>query len=385
MPAPEADLTAPSGPATADRVRSVLRSLGPLCDPDGFVPFDRFMEVALYAEGLGYYAGDRSPTGPAGDFYTAPQVHPLFGATLGDRARAVHRALGERRPLRLVELGPGDGSLAAGLFAAFREAGGAPDGTEYLLIERAPSLGRATLERLGEAADSAGVRVRLGTSVGGDGPFEGIVIANELLDAQPCRRLRWTGREWTELGVEIDGAHLRPAERPLTSPVPPPALPSGPEPGTIVELSPVAEAIVREIADHLVGGVAIVVDYGAEEEELVRGHPRGTLAAVRGHRPVDDPLEAPGATDLSAFVNFSRVRSAARRAGLVELAYSSQAEALGRWGFPARFEADVRRTRSSEEEVRLRLAAKNLLFGFEGFRALELAARASAPALRGLT
>jgi len=96
---------------------------------------------------------------------------------------------------------------------------------------------------------------------------------------------------------------------------------------------------------------------------------------VRGHRSVRDPLATPGATDLSVFVNFTRVRAVATAAGLQELAFRRQAEALGDWGFPRLLEEALRAAPSAEAEVRVRLSAKNLLFGFERFRALELAPR----------
>jgi SAM-dependent MidA family methyltransferase len=110
-----------------------------------------------------------------------------------------------------------------------------------------------------------------------------------------------------------------------------------------------------------------------EESELLVAHPFGTLAAVRRHENVDDPFEEPGACDLSVFVNFTRIRAAAATAGFRELAFRSQAEALGAWGYPALLEEAVRSAPSAEAEVRLRLASKNLLFGFERFCALELA------------
>src|SRR5208283_6157400 len=107
----------------------------------------------------------------------------------------------------------------------------------------------------------------------------------------------------------------------------------------------------------------------------VTAHRSGTLTAVRRHRFVDDPFAEPGTSDLSVFVNFTRVRAAAARAGLREVAFRRQAEALGEWGFPRLLEEAIRAAPSTEAEVRTRLAAKNLLFGFERFCALELAPR----------
>jgi len=323
--------------------------------------------------------------GPAGDFYTAAHVHPLFGKAVAERVRTVRRLLGRGRPFRVVEVGPGDGTLAETVLTALGRAPEGTEGVEYLLAERSLSLGQAALERVEASGRMAGISVRLAESVSADGPFEGVVLANELLDALPTRRLEWTGSVWRELGIRIVGGAVVASSAPLRSSVPAPELPVTEEPGTVLEVSTEAEGWVREVADHLARGLAIVIDYGMEQSELLAGHRSGTLAAVRAHQPVDDPLSDPGASDLSMFVNFTRVRAAARRAGLVEVAYSSQSEALGAWGFPALFEAEVRAASSAEADVRLRLAAKSLLFGFDRFRVLELAAPAGSAELRAAT
>lgn len=367
--APADDDAPRAPPEIAERLRA-------RADPDGFVPFDRFMDVALYSDGVGLYARERSPLGPEGDFYTAAQFHPLFARTIAARLRELLSPRLEAGPARLVEIGPGDGSLAAGVIEALASLPGR-DRFEYVLLERAAPLRRRALERAGPAGEAAGIRVRAGTSIGAEGPFVGVVLANELFDALPVRRLRWTGAEWKELGVTVTDGPLRAAEAARTDPVPPPPLPADLPPGTVVEVSSAGEALVREVADHLVDGELLVLDYGLGERELTAGHPRGGLRAVRRHRAVDDPLSSPGETDLSVFVNFDRLRSAARSAGLVELSFRSQAEALGAWGFPDLLAEALRAAPTSEAEVRLRLAAKNLLFGFERFCALELAPRSS--------
>ena len=366
------DRAEPSAGATPAAIAPELSAaLGRRADESGFLRFDRFMEVALYGDRVGYYAGPAPPFGPEGDFYTAPRVSPLFGRTIAAHLATLREELGKERPFSIVELGAGDGTLADSILASLPE--GDRGGLEYILVERSPTLARLALERASHAAERRDVSVRLAPSLGEIGPFRGAVVANEVLDAQPARRLRWTGSAYEELGVRLEGDRLVADVRSDAGPIPGPALPSTLEAGQIVEISPMAEALVRETADHLVQGIALFLDYGLEEPALLRGHPGGTLAAVRGHRFVDDPLSRPGATDLSTFVNFTRVREVARRAGLEERAFRSQAEALGDWGFPRWLEEDQGRAPSAEERVRLQLAAKNLLFGFERFRVLELA------------
>ncbi len=347
------------------RVEVALRAAG---DPEGFVPFDRFVEIALYLPSDGFYAtGHR--LGAAGDFYTASHVHPVFGRSLGRRIFEEFERIGRPDRFRVVEVGPGDGTLALDILEEVGPRLPARTSFTYALVERSPYLGAGAMERLARAGD-----VRRSDSLGADGPFEGVVVANELLDALPFRRLVRRGRAWKEVGVRWGKDRWEWAESSERD-LPPPPLPETAEDGTIVEVSPSAEALVREIGDHLENGAAILLDYGAEESELARGRPSGTLAAVRDHRNLPDPLEEPGSADLSAFVNFTRVRAAAERSGLTETAYGPQREALVRWGIEDAIRDAMASAGTSEAEVKTRLAVKNLLFGFENFQVLELRPR----------
>jgi len=362
----------------------LLQALQARCEPSGFLPYDRFMEVALYAPGVGYYDRPRSPFGPEGDYYTAPRVHPIFARALANRLAEVRAAVAPGRPFALVDLGCGDGTLLAGILQALGERGIA-EGILAFGIDRAESRRQATLR----AASSSASRPspRCARALADLGPVTGLVLAHELLDAQPARRLEWDGQRWRELGFELTGDHVVPATTGLVRPVPPPSLPrlGTEEAGTVLEIAPTAEGLIREVADHLDQGLLLVVDFGAEERELLAAHPRGTVAAVRAHRAVPTPWAAPGEVDLSTFVNFTRIRDAARRAGLVEVAYRSQADALAAWGISAELEREVENLATSEEKVRARLAAKNLLFGFGTYRVLELAPTAPAAGGHGPT
>jgi SAM-dependent MidA family methyltransferase len=369
-------MTPPTGPnPPADRLRAeTLRALlESSADRAGFVPYDRFMELALYGDGVGFYTREDSPFGREGDYYTAAHASPLFGRSIAERVTSVLRSLPAAVPLSVVEIGPGDGTLAESVVARIDADRTLAPRVDYVLVERSPTLAARSIERLTPVHDSRTVRVRVSGGVGADGPFSGVVLANEVLDAQPARRLVWTGDDWDELGVRVVGEHIVPATEKRARSVPAPELPRPLAPGAVLEVSPMAEGLVREVADHLEDGVFLALDYGMEETELLAAHPSGTLAAVRRHRPVDDPLADPGGSDLSVFVNFSRLRAVAARSGLSEVAFQRQSEALGTWGFPRLFEEAVRSAVSPEDEVRIRLAAKNLLFGFERFYALELA------------
>ncbi|HTW40138.1 MAG TPA: SAM-dependent methyltransferase [Thermoplasmata archaeon] len=358
------------------RSRIVLDRLRVLAGDGGVLPFDRFMEVALYGKDVGFYERTRTPLGRTGDFYTAAHTTPLFAQTLAQRIRTIRRALGGSSVFWVVELGPGDGTLAEGVLRSLKDD---PPGLEYILVERSDARLRETRDRL--RTSSGSISVRTAASVGSLGAFRGVAIGNEFLDAQPARRLRWHDGEWHEVGVRVRDDRVESTELPVERAVPGRALPTPAGEPLTVEISPAAEGTVREVADHLVAGAAIFLDYGAEETELVRGHPDGTLAGVRDHRFLANPLDAPGTADLSTFVNFSRVRDVALASGLVPGPLRSQAETLGAWGYPALLDAAVRAAPTAESRVRVQMASKNLLFGFDRFRVLELAPPSSAAKL----
>jgi NADH dehydrogenase [ubiquinone] 1 alpha subcomplex assembly factor 7 len=334
----------------------------------GFLRFDRFVEIALYSPG-GFYDSTETPLGQHGSFYTAAHASPLFGATIARRLLAERERIGAAAAFRVVEVGPGDGTLA---FDAARSLPADGPRWRWTFVERSPTLRAALEARVERDGPGTPVDFDFAPSISSEGSLFGAVVGNEILDALPFRRLIQRSGGWRELGVRWNDPRWEWSES--AEPVRPPGdpLPAAEE-GARYELLERSEGFVREVADFLADGAAILLDYGAGTDELLRGHPSGTLAAVRGHRPVD-PLEAPGTADLSAFVDFGRIRSAAHRAGLREHAFQPQSEALGAWGIAPLLEAAVDRASSPQEGVKIRLGAKNLLFGFQSFFALELEA-----------
>ncbi|HEV8050424.1 MAG TPA: SAM-dependent methyltransferase, partial [Thermoplasmata archaeon] len=318
--------------AVASGPPEVLRRLRDAAG-DGVLRFDRFVETALYSEG-GFYDSGTAPLGTAGSFYTAAHVTPLFGAALARRLEKEAAHVPDGTEFRVVEMGPGDGRLAFDVARALPAKGPA---WRWTFVERSDHLRTGLKSRI--PAEGVGDRVTFdfAASLGERGPFLGAVVANEFLDALPFRRLVRRGSEWAELGVRWTGERFDWADGSWPALIPGEPLAPADE-GTRYELAERSEGFLREVADHLESGVAIFLDYGTDTDELLRGHRDGTLAAVRDHRPVD-PLEAPGTADLSAFVDFTRLRSAARRSGLTELAFRRQSEALGEWGFPELLES----------------------------------------------
>lgn len=351
---------------------SALReSLERRADLEGTIGFDSLVDVALYGPGVGYYTRSGATIGTAGDYYTAPQVHPIFGAVVARRVVEEFERLGRPAGFTLAEIGPGDGTLTATVLEAIGADPRVVDWT-VRLVDRSEVLAESARRRVRSAAFPGRFDVQTARSVADGGPFVGIVLGNELLDAQPFRRFVRRPNGWRELGLRLRGGRLEGSESEPLRPVVGPALPQDAPEGTIFEVAEIAEAIVREVADNLLAGSAVFLDYGASQEELIRSRPRGTASAIRGHRIVEDLVGELGRTDLSAFVNFSRLEDAARRAGFEIVRSGVQREALAAWGFEAVLDEWRARSSSTEERLRLDLAAKKILFDFETFRCVEL-------------
>ncbi|MCI4361217.1 MAG: SAM-dependent methyltransferase [Thermoplasmata archaeon] len=321
----------------------MFRRLAGVAASDGFIRFDRFMETVLYDGEVGYYARPRgTPFG--GDFYTAPHLNPLFGAALASRIATEYRSLGMPRRFRVVEVGPGDGTLAHQVVDSLSSTLPPDARLEYVLVDRSAASKDRILEEFSRHPPLESVDIRWAEAIGADGPFQGVLLANELLDAMPARRLVWRDGQWDEQGVAIVGDRMTWAVHPLDGRIPGPALPSGRREGAVLEVELLAESFLREISDHLEAGCALLLDFGCSEEELLAAGVAGTLVAVHQHHVEVDPLAHPGDADLSVWVNFTRLRAAARAAGLREVFFRTQAESLGAWGIAARLSEELART-----------------------------------------
>jgi SAM-dependent MidA family methyltransferase len=354
----------PLDPALRQRLRSQA-------DEVGFLRFDRFMDIVLYEPGLGYYDRPDIRLGREGDFYTAAHVHGLYGAVLAAHFRELRASEGSPLRFPIVEVGPGDGTLAMDILHALRGSSVHEETWEYILVERSATLRSAIQVKLGPSSGRAPAW-RFGSSVGSEGPVRGIVFGNELLDAFPARRFLRTESGWAELGTLVpDRGALHLVTCPGGGTVLPEGLPPAVPTGSTFEISSMQEAWIREVADHLAGGRLLLIDYGAEEDPIVDRGSEGTIQAIRGHRTTD-PTAFPGTADISAWVNFTRLRRAARAAGLRETFYGSFTQAMVAWGID-----DVRKSLdvnlSADDRVRLQLAQKSFLLGFPNFRVLELA------------
>jgi NADH dehydrogenase [ubiquinone] 1 alpha subcomplex assembly factor 7 len=280
----------------------------------GPISFAEYMELALYGEG-GFY--EEPPVGADGDFVTSPHVHPVFGELLGRAIGELRVALGDPAPFRIVEVGAGDGTLAAQLL----DAVGA-DGLDYAAVER----GRGAREAL-ERIEGVSVSETLAGRSGPEGPH--LILAHELLDNLPFRRVRGTPEGPREVRVGSIGGRLVEV---LVDPEPGEDLAragEGVDPNEEVVVPDGALAFIDEVAAALTRGYALLIDYGDV------GSSGGEAHGYRGHRVVDDPLDLPGETDITAGIDFATIARRAEAGGLTVFPVVTQHRALMALGFEA--------------------------------------------------
>ena len=294
-------MTPPGATPLFERLARRIARHGPITLAD-------YMAVALTDPELGYYTtGD--PLGAAGDFTTAPEVSQMFGELLGLWCAECWRTMGSPDPLRLVELGPGRGSLLADALRAAKPVPGVDTALELHLVEVSPVLRARQRDALG--GRPATWHEDFGQVP--DGPL--LVLANEFFDALPVRQFERAARGWCERMVAL-GRDGRSFEFALAPPHPasalmiPDALNDAPL-GSLMEVSPASTRLAGEIGRRVAafGGAALIVDYGHAEHRT-----GATLQAVRRHAP-HPVLESPGAADLTAHVDFAALAQAARTAG----------------------------------------------------------------------
>ena len=275
-----------------------------IIEDGGPIGVDRFMSLALGHPTLGYYT-TRDPLGTSGDFTTAPETSQMFGELVGAWAAAVWLTMGQPAPVRLVELGPGRGTLLAD---ALRAARGLPaffDAIDLHLVETSPVLREAQRARLAACGRSAAWHATLDAVP----PGPGLVLANEFFDALPVRHYVHGPRGWHQRLVGLNPASAR-----LTfglAPDPEPAITLAAPQGAVLEIGLAGQVLATTLATRLVreGGAALLVDYGYTVPAFAE-----TLQALKQHRFVD-PLAEPGESDLTAHVDFAGLARAARSVG----------------------------------------------------------------------
>lgn len=313
----------------------------------GWIGFERFMALALYQPGMGYYSASDRQFGalPASgsDFITAPELSPLFGRAL---ARQVAQALAATATREVWEFGAGSGALAVQLLQTLDALGATVD--RYTIVDLSGTLRQRQRQRLVNEVPRLADKVRWIDAL--PDTFEGVVVGNEVLDAMPVVLIAWDGVQWQERGVALDTAagtagaaapQFVWADRPTELR---PPIDFGFVPGTVTELPRQASAFLATLAAGLARGAAFFIDYGFPAHEFY--HPQrtgGTLMCHRGHQADPDPLHDIGLKDLTAHVDFTAIALAGQDAGLEVLGYTSQARFLFNCGLLADLEgADLR-------------------------------------------
>jgi SAM-dependent MidA family methyltransferase len=306
-----------------DRIVAEIRAGG------GWLGFARYMRMALYEPGLGYYSAGARKFGAAGDFVTAPEVAPVFSRCLALQCAEVLPALGPGAVI--LELGAGSGVMAASLLAELQRRDRLP--AEYWILDVSADLRERQHATLCGAVPALLPRVRWLDAL--PEAFDGVVVANEVLDALPVDRFAIRGGEVQEVGVAEEAGVLVESERAATGPLLAAvrrieaglgrALPDGYRSEVNLGLAPWLAAA----AQPLRRGLMLFVDYGlARAEYYAAERDRGTLLCHFRHRFHERALERPGLQDVTAWVDFTAVAEAALEAGLGIAGYTTQAHFL---------------------------------------------------------
>ena len=323
-------LPQPSADALAQSARLLEHIEAELAAAAGWIPFARYMELALYAPGLGYYSGGARKFGPGGDFITAPELTPLFGQALAAQVEQVMRASAPA----LIEVGAGTGLLAADLLLELERRDCLPE--SYGILELSGELRERQFDTLAAKAPHLAARVQWLDAL--PERFAGAVVANEVLDVMPVHLVVSRAEGLFERGVAIaaDAAGVRrlcwadvPAAGAVAEGARALALPVPQSGEYVTELNLAGKAWVAAWAERLQAGALLLIDYGYPRAEYyLPSRSGGTLLCYYRHHAHGDPFLWPGLNDITAFVDFTAIAEAGFDAGLDVLGYTDQANLL---------------------------------------------------------
>ncbi|QOQ81866.1 MULTISPECIES: class I SAM-dependent methyltransferase [Comamonas] len=312
----------------------------------GWLPFDRFMELALYAPGLGYYANETAKFGAmpesGSDFVTAPEISPIFGQLVASQLR---EALQKTNTREIWEFGAGTGALVLQILDELAAQGALPE--RYTIVDLSGTLrarqklALAKYEHLVRWVDAL------------PEAMEGVIIGNEVLDAMPVQLLQRTRGQWHERGVVLgaggDEADFAWEDRPTE--LRPPVDIGGPH-DFLTEIHRQGEAFIHTLGERLVRGAAFFIDYGFGESEYYHEQRHmGTLVCHYQHQVDNDPLVLVGLKDITAHVNFTGTAVAAQDAGFDVLGYTNQAHFLINCGLAPKLDAVGIKARSMASKL----------------------------------
>ncbi|MEY4699394.1 MAG: hypothetical protein RIR85_814 [Pseudomonadota bacterium] len=319
-------------PSTAETLHSQLlaqKIQQEIIANNGAISFSKYMEMALYAPGLGYYAAGRTKLGQHGDFTTAPEISPLFGATITQTLLPViERLKTEGLPINILEFGAGSGALAESILDALKNDGVAID--SYNILDLSADLIDRQKNKLKGRSENICWINQLPKQ------FTGIILANEVLDAMPVELITLIDGEWRYKDVGIN----KNSNDSITftfcpgAKVPDELIPKHLQAANLIngyttEIHPQSQAWIKTLGQCLDQGIFLTIDYGFPEHEYY--HPQrhmGTLMCHQGHQSDTNPLVQVGRKDITAHVNFTGVALAGQEVGLQVLGYTSQAHFL---------------------------------------------------------
>lgn len=290
----------------------------------GWLSFERFMDSALYAPGLGYYSAGAHKLGAGGDFTTAPEVSPLFGACVARQCAEILGALGGGS---ILEIGAGSGRLAADVLARLESLGALPE--HYWILDISADLRERQRRHLAQNLPHLLERVQW-LDRPPEESFDGVILANEVLDALPVIRFRWSSGGTEELGVVLQNGGFawepRPASQALTEVCRRLSKAGGAwGDGYVSEHCPRVSAWTHDVTRSLQAGAALWFDYGLPRSQYYLPERRdGTLLCHFQQRAHGDPFLYPGLQDITAWVDFTLLAEASRAAGFGLAGFTTQ-------------------------------------------------------------
>jgi SAM-dependent MidA family methyltransferase len=290
----------------------------------GWLGFERFMDAALYAPGLGYYSAGARKLGAGGDFTTAPEVSPLFGACV---ARQCAEVLGALETGSILEIGAGSGRLAVDVLSRLEALGKLP--ARYSILEISADFRERQHRRIEQRLPHLLERVEW-LDRPPEQEFEGVVLANEVLDALPVTRFRWHRDRVEELGVALRDGRFAWAPQPASAAAAATCrrlakAGGGWAEGYVSEYCPQLAAWTRSVTGRLRAGAAFWFDYGLPRSQYYLPERReGTLLCHFRHRAHDDPFLYPGLQDITAWVDYTALAEASRDCGFTLAGFTTQ-------------------------------------------------------------
>jgi len=296
----------------------------------GWLPFSRYMEMALYEPGMGYYSAGAHKLGAGGDFTTAPELSPLFGAAICSTLLPVLEGLKEKGlPTQILEFGAGSGKLATSILNRLNDLGFDLD--RYDIIEISPDLAQRQKKKIGDALKELKLSTQCNWLNALPKDFMGIILANEVIDAIPCDAIIYQNGFWYWHGVSFaNGKFIWKIGVPVEQELLPESLLNGNfSEGYVTELHMPANAWMHQVAKHLDTGLFLTFDYGFPEGEYY--HPQrleGTLMAHHRHHAIQDPFHLPGLCDLTTHIEWSQIARSALAENTDDVFLTNQAAYL---------------------------------------------------------